>query len=131
MKIRVDPLINEKLTLVYREGLFRRKKLVIRVIGRVDDMVDAYNRAQKQLQDAENMVHKDASELNQKKYGDAVLALFRVCFGNEGTEKIVAFFEGRYIEMLAELYPFIEQKILPKLNNPYKEAVLRAKRMKE
>lgn len=131
MKINVDPLINEKLVLVYREGFFRRKRLMIRVIGRVDDMVEAYNRAQKQLMDAENMVHKDAAELNQKRYGDAVLALFHVCFGVEGTEKIVEFFEGRYIEMLAELYPFIEQKILPKLQNPYKEAVLRAKRMQK
>ena len=131
LRINVNPLINEKLVLTYNEGFFRRKKLILRVIGRVDDMVNAYNRAQKQLQDAENMVRKDATELNQQKYGEAVLALFNVCFGAEGTEKIVDFFEGRYIEMLAELYPFIEEKILPKLNNPYKEAVERAKRMRK
>ena len=131
MRINVSPLINEKLTLKYKTGLFSGKKLTIRVIGRVDDMVAAYDKAQKMLQNAEDLVKKDASELNTQRYGNAVMALFTVCFGEEGAQKIVEFFEGRYIEMLAEVYPFIQEKILPKLNNPYKEAIERAKRMKK
>ena len=47
--------------------------------------------------------------------GTAVVDLLEAVFGTEDTEKIIQFYEGRYIEMSQEVIPFITQCVIPKL----------------
>lgn len=47
--------------------------------------------------------------------GETVLYLFGVAFGKENTDKIVAFYEGNYDEMLLKVYPFFINHYLPEL----------------
>jgi len=47
--------------------------------------------------------------------GETVLYLFSVAFGKENTDKIVAFYEGNYDEMLLKVYPFFINEYIPKL----------------
>lgn len=47
--------------------------------------------------------------------GTAVVDLLEAVFGTEDTEKIIRFYEGRYIEMSQEVIPFITQHVIPKL----------------
>lgn len=47
--------------------------------------------------------------------GTAVVDLLEAVFGTEDAEKIIRFYEGRYIEMSQEVIPFITQHVIPKL----------------
>ena len=48
-------------------------------------------------------------------YGTATLSLFSVIFGEEGANKILAFYEENYTEMLLDVFPFLNGVILPKI----------------
>lgn len=47
--------------------------------------------------------------------GQTVLYLFEVSFGKENAEKILAFYEGNYDEMLLKVYPFLKDVFIPAL----------------
>lgn len=49
--------------------------------------------------------------------GETVLYLFEVAFGKENAEKILAFYEGNYDEMLMKVYPFFKNIFIPALKN--------------
>lgn len=51
----------------------------------------------------------------EKDYGTAIISLFEVIFGKENTDKILKYYENRYIEMSAEVFPFIIQVIFPRM----------------
>ena len=53
--------------------------------------------------------------------GTAVVDLLEAVFGTEDTEKIIQFYEGRYIEMSQEVIPFITQCVIPKLTEMKKD----------
>lgn len=48
-------------------------------------------------------------------YGEAVIAVFSVIFGEEDTKRIVEFYENNWTEMLLDLFPFINNEIMPKI----------------
>lgn len=47
--------------------------------------------------------------------GETVIYLFGVAFGKENADKILAFYEGNYDEMLLKVYPFFINVYLPEL----------------
>ena len=47
--------------------------------------------------------------------GTAVVDLLEAVFATQDTEKIIQFYEARYIEMSQEVIPFITQCVIPKL----------------
>lgn len=47
--------------------------------------------------------------------GTAVKDLLEAVFGQEDTQVIVDFYEGRYIELCQEVLPFIEHDVVPKV----------------
>lgn len=53
--------------------------------------------------------------------GTAVVDLIEAVFGREDAEKIVAFYENGYSEMVAEVLPFISDVVLPRMNEIRKE----------
>ena len=53
--------------------------------------------------------------------GTAVVDLLEAVFGTEDAEKIIQFYEGRYIEMSQEVIPFITQCVIPKLTEMKKD----------
>ena len=79
------------------------------IAGRVNSAYTALGAAQAELQKNEH------SETAIDAYGNAVLAVFKVIFGEEGAEKIVSFYEQNYTEMLLDLFPFISDEIMPKI----------------
>ena len=46
-------------------------------------------------------------------YGSALIDFFTVVFGKENTLAIADFFENSYIEMMMQLFPFINERIAP------------------
>ena len=47
--------------------------------------------------------------------GDAVIALLEAVFGEEDTRRLLDYFEGRYIEMVRQVGPWIENVAVPRI----------------
>lgn len=57
--------------------------------------------------------NEDVSDAFEK-LGNAAMDLFEAVFGKEDTKVIVEFYEGRYIEMVKEVTPFITKCVIPR-----------------
>lgn len=82
----------------------------------VDEIAGHANKAYEALGMAQLALQKDQnSQKAMEAYGDAVIAVLDVIFGEEGTKQIAEFYEGHYSEMLLDLFPFINGEIMPKI----------------
>ena len=62
----------------------------------------------------------DAVSDKLEQYGNAVVGVLQVIFGEENTQKILAFYENNYSEMFTQIYPFISEVIIPKISEASK-----------
>lgn len=90
--------------------------LVLDVDLNIDQLANRVNKAYELLGHAQNVLTADPhSEEAQTAYGEAVLGVFTVIFGEKGCEDILAFYEGNYSEMLLDLFPFINDTVMPRI----------------
>lgn len=113
-KIQVNPIIDEQF--IFRDG---KRKLKIRMHAYVDDIILRYEKAQKELEAAEKLFKADASDLAAEAYGKAAVALIQAVFGEEAAAAMFKFYDGRMIQLLHDIYPAIQEKILPHLSDPF------------
>lgn len=57
-----------------------------------------------------------------RQLGEAVVDLYKAALGSANAEKLLAFYENRYTEMIQETYPFIRDVVIPKLRNSAQQA---------
>jgi len=82
----------------------------------VDEIAGRVNKARDVLGEAQNALQRDPdSAATMEAYGNAVIALFNVLFTEDGTRQLVDFYEGNYTEMLLDVFPFINNEIMPKI----------------
>ena len=62
----------------------------------------------------------DAVSDKLEQYGNAVVGVLQVIFGEKNTQKILAFYENNYTEMFTQIYPFIGEVIIPKISEASK-----------
>ena len=111
--------IKERLELCDESG---EVVLPIDVEINVDDMAGRIAAAQQTLYMAQALIEKEPqSEKAQEAFGTAVIAMFAVIFGKDNADKIVAFYDGRYSEMLLDVFPFINEVIMPKIKSASEE----------
>lgn len=83
----------------------------------VDQMAARLRAATADLAKAKSeMENAPDDEKKVEALGNATIALFDVIFGEEGRKKIVDFYEDAYTEMLVDVFPFIADVVLPKVN---------------
>ena len=83
----------------------------------VDEITARTAKAYEVLNMAQNALSKEPeNEALMDAFGAAVVAVFRVIFGDDGAEKILTFYERHYSEMLLDIFPFINNVIMPKIN---------------
>ena len=96
------------------------KHLTVRVDLQVERILRDYNAAWAKIGAAQ----KQIQELKEKgentddaaaAVGAAIMALFSLLFGEEQTRQIMDFYDGAYLEMLADFVPYISEKIVPKV----------------
>ena len=79
-----------------------------------ENIARKFNVTQVKLVEAQKKVKaKDDSALEE--YGEAIIAMFEIVFGEENTAKILEYFEGKYTDMAIQLMPFITNVIQPAL----------------
>lgn len=62
-----------------------------------------------------NKENQPITEELVKFLGDTIIYLFKLAFGEKNTDKILAFYEGNYDEMLLKVYPFFLKEYFPAL----------------
>lgn len=103
--------IKEELQLCHADGSVA---LSIDVDLNVDEMAGRLAKAQDTLAQAQNTARENpTSEEALEAYGNAIGSLFTVLFGEDNTVKILDFYEGNYSEMLLDIFPFINDVIMP------------------
>ena len=80
----------------------------------VDTIAARMNKAYEMLGMAQNQLQADNNPVNAETFGKAVIAVFEVVFGDD-CKKILEFYENSYGEMLLDLFPFINDEIMPKI----------------
>lgn len=93
----------------------------------VDTIAARMNKAYEMLGIVQNQLQQDNNPANAEAFGKAVIAVFEVVFGDE-CEKLLKFYENSYGEMLLDLFPFINDEIMPKIREASEQ---RKKQLKE
>lgn len=82
----------------------------------VDEMAARFNKAYSNFVEANGYLQKNTTSPEaMEQFGNTVIALFTVIFGEDGARKILEFYENHYSEMLVDLFPFINDEIMPKI----------------
>ena len=104
----------ESLELVNEEGA-TEKVITVRLdkAGLAMNASKKFVEIQRLLAMAEKARGKENEEELVTKLGQTVIDFFEAIFGEEDTKTILEFYEGNYIEMVLEVVPFIQEKILP------------------
>lgn len=105
--------IKEELQLCHADGTVA---CVLEVDLNVDEIANRVNKAYETLGMAQNELQKAPNDPRaMETYGKAVCAVFDVIFGEDGTQKLMEFYENHYTEMLLDVFPFINDEIMPKI----------------
>ena len=92
------------------------KELVLHVDLNVDQILRQYATASKALADAQKAMQSGITEEKVEALGSAILGIFEVIFGQEQAAKLVDFYGESYTEMLADVAPFVNEVVAPKIN---------------
>jgi hypothetical protein len=92
------------------------KVLDLHVDLAVDQILKRYLDAAGAFTRARDEVSKGLTEERVQKLGETILALFVVIFGDDQAHKLVDFYGENYTEMLADVVPFINDVVAPKVN---------------
>ena len=97
------------------------KKTVFDVDINVDGVMREYNQAQYAIAQAQISAQKAKDEKDLKEaeqaMGEAILALFKVVFGEKQLEQILKIYDNRPLEMLGDIAPFIADVVAPKIQD--------------
>ncbi len=111
-------LVKEKINLVDEDGNIVK---TIDIDFDIDEKTKAFNKANNAIIAAEQVLKEDVSEAAQEQYGNAIIAILNVIFGEAGANEVLAFYENRYIEMSEELLPFIANVFIPEMRKRSEE----------
>ena len=96
------------------------KQMTVKVDLQVERILRDYNAAWARIGAAQGKI-QDLQEKGENiddaaaAVGAAILALFSLLFGEEQTRQIMDFYDGAYLEMMADFVPYISEKIVPKV----------------
>nr|DAM21153.1 MAG TPA: hypothetical protein [Caudoviricetes sp.] len=69
----------------------------------------------------------EAANAAVQSYGEAVINLFQLIFGDEGTQTILDFYDNAYFEMSMQVFPFILDVVKPRIEDSVRKMQERAK----
>ena len=112
-QIKKSSRITEELELLGEDGSIEK---TINVDINTDRIAGGYRKAEIDLLNAQRNVKKGESSEALENYGKAVIGLFRLIFGDENTNIMLDFFDGKYTDMLIQVMPFINDVVKPAIS---------------
>lgn len=81
------------------------------------DLVKEYRKLQLQYIDYQKKTAENPKDVVAiEKAGEVIVGILALLFGKENAEKIINFYSDDYIQMMVNLYPYIENTLVPRLN---------------
>lgn len=99
------------------------------ILGEYKKRAKAFSEIEQQIKEVQKKGDLLMFEKTAQAYGEAIVNLFELLFGSENTERILLFYENRYIEMAVELIPFIQAVIAPTIKNATEKKKTQIKNM--
>ena len=110
---RKNKHIREELELLSIDGT---EKMTVTVDLDIDQIAARMSKSYEMMGMLQNELKKDPkNQTTMEAFGQAVLEIFKIIFGDDQAEKILKFYEDDYTEMLVDLFPFINDQIMPKI----------------
>jgi hypothetical protein len=106
------------------------KKLVLHVDMNVDKILGRYLQVAGELAQAQRAVRSEQTDEKVEALGAAILNVFSVIFGDAQAKQLVDFYDGAYMEMLADVTPFINDVVAPKVNEAQQRIMQQYKNVK-
>ena len=106
------------------------KKLTLHVDLNVDTILRRYLKAAGELAQARQAASKGSTEERIEALGVAILNLFSVIFGDDQAKQLIDFYDGAYTEMLADVTPFINDVVAPKVSEAQQRIMSQYKNVK-
>lgn len=105
-------LVNENGEISYHmEVKLDASELIKNIHGKYLNLVKALEKVQKY--NTETSTHEEAADAIET-LGQVMADMLQVVFGKENAKTIISFYEGRYVEMAQEVFPFFTEVVLPR-----------------
>lgn len=110
---RKNKHIREELELLSIDG---KEKMNVTVDLDIDQIAARMAKSYEMMGMLQNELKNDPkNQKTMEAFGQAVLEIFNIIFGDEQAAGILKFYENDYTEMLVDLFPFINDQIMPQV----------------
>lgn len=110
---RKNKHIREELELLSIDGT---EKMHVTVNLDIDQIAARMAKSYEMMGMLQNELKKDPkNQKTMEAFGQAVIGIFKIIFGDEQAAEILKFYENDYTEMLVDLFPFINDQIMPQV----------------
>lgn len=90
-------------------------ELTVKLDIDVERIAGDFRKAQIAVMNAEKAAKEKQADEMLEAYGKAIVEFIRLIFGDENTQKLIKYFDNRYIDMLFQTMPFIYDVVVPSI----------------
>lgn len=112
--LRQSALFSDEIELAKNDGT---SEFITINLNITPDLVKEYRKLQLQYIDYQKKTAENPKDVVAiEKAGEVIVGILALLFGKENAEKIINFYSDDYIQMMVNLYPYIENTLVPRLN---------------
>ena len=112
--LRQSALFSDEIELAKNDGT---SEFITINLNITPDLVKEYRKLQLQYIDYQKKTAENPKDVVAiEKAGEVIVGILALLFGKENAEKIINFYSDDYIQMMVNLYPYIENTLGPRLN---------------
>lgn len=112
--LRQSALFSDEIELAKNDGT---SEFITINLNITPDLVKEYRKLQLQYIDYQKKTAENPKDVVAiEKAGEVIVGILALLFGKENAEKIINFYSDDYIQMMINLYPYIENTLVPRLN---------------
>lgn len=117
--------IVDTLALERRDGTVEKININLRI---TPDIASKFRKEQLRLIELQKQGANNPETI--EKIGEVIVNIMDLIFGADGRNKIITFFDGDYTAMMLDIFPYIQNVVIPALQNQAAEMRKKFKRRK-
>lgn len=117
--------IVDTLALERRDGTVEKININLRI---TPDIASKFRKEQLRLIELQKQGANNPETI--EKIGEVIVNIMDLIFGEDGRDKIITFFDGDYTAMMLDIFPYIQNVVIPALQNQAAEMRKKFKRRK-
>lgn len=96
-------------------------ELTVKLDIDVERIAGDFRKAQIAVISAEKAAKEKQTDEMLETYGKAIIEFIRLIFGDENTQKLIKYFDNRYIDLLFQTMPFIYDVVVPSIEKSVRQ----------